>query len=168
MKRIAVIVMICMVLSSVCIAEENSTDRFLNDLSETWNAFLDMANDAGKGIGQWAEDSGVTQWVEGAANDVSKWAQESGITDWADETLGELTKWYDESGLAEWTAEASQNIQKLIDENGPAVETWLAQAGQEVRKAWDTLLYPEQHSDEELQDAYETVTEALEETAEAD
>ena len=168
MKRIAVLLIISVILSGVCIAEENSTDRFLNDFSEAWNSFLDMANDAGKGIDRWAEESGITQWAEGAANDVSKWAQENGITDWANDTLGELTKWYDESGIAEWTAEASQNVQKLIEENGPAVEAWLAQAGQEVRKAWDTLLYPDRHSDEELRDAYETVTEALEETAEAD
>lgn len=151
-------------LLPVCRAE-SSTDRFLSSFSDTWDSFLDMAEDAGKGAAMWAEESGVTEWVEGKARDIAAWAQENGLTDWAKETLSELTTWFDETGIAEWTSATSREIQSFVEENRPAIEAWLTEAGQEVRKAWDTLVNADQHTEQEVKSAYEAVTDSLKEAA---
>ena len=165
MKRIVSIIMICLILSPACFAETSSTDRFLSNLSETWDSFLDMASDFGKGVSSWAEESGVNEWLGNTASDVSAWTKEVGLTDWADSTLKELNTWFEESGISEWAAGTSQEIQTFIEQNRPAVEAWLAEAGQEVRKAWDTLVNADAHTEEELEAAYETVVKSLEEAA---
>ena len=59
----------------------------------------------------------------------------------------------------------TQEFQTFIEENRPAIEAWLTEAGQEVRDAWDTLVNAGQHTEQELEAAYETVTESLEEAA---
>lgn len=162
MKRIALILALCLSLSPVCIAE-SSTDRFLSDLSDTWGSFLDMVGDAGKGISEWAEESGVTEWVEGKVDDLAAWAKENGLADWANDTLGQLTTWFDETGISEWATDTSRKMQAFVEENRPAIESWLAEAGQEVREAWDTLVNADQHTGQELEEAYETVAKSLEE-----
>ncbi len=164
MKKTATILILCLLLSPACLAE-SSTDQFLSGLSDAWNGLVGMVGDAGDSVSQWAEDSGVAPWLRGAADDISKWASENGLTDWANGALNEVTNWFNESGIAEWTAGASRDIQAFIDENGPAVEAWLNEAGQEVRRAWDTLVSPGQHTQEEVREAYETVTESLGEMA---
>ena len=164
MKRTIAIFILCLILVPVCNAE-SSTDRFLSNLSDTWDSFLNMAEDAGKGVAQWVKDTGVTEWVEGKANDIAAWAKENGLTDWAQETLSNLTTWFDETGITEWATSTTQEFQTFIEENGPAIEAWLTEAGQEVRGAWDTLVNAGQHTEQELEAAYETVTESLEEAA---
>lgn len=165
MKRIAILLIVCLMLSPAALAQTSSTDRFLSGLSQTWNAFLDMAGDAGRDASRWAEESGITGWVDGAASDISAWAKESGLTDWAETTLTNLTGWLDESGIAGWAEDTSRNLQAFIDENRPAIEAWLAGAGEEVRHAWDTLVNPNGHTAQDLEAAYDIVTESLEEMA---
>lgn len=162
MKRIALILALCVALSPACLAETSSTDRFLSSLSETWDAFLGMAEDAGNGVSRWVEESGVVEWAEGAVNDLSAWAAENGLNDWAENTLTALKTWFDESGLAEWTAQTSEEVQAFVEENRATIEAWLAEAGDQVRSAWDTLLDAGAHTPEEVREAYETVAESLE------
>lgn len=163
MKQIAWILVFGMVLSPACLAETSSADRFLSNLSDTWDSFLDMTGDAWQDVTDWAEESGVADWVEGATQSASEWARENGLTDWANDALQSIGAWYQASGISEWSAEASQRIQVYIEENRPAIEAWLAEAGQEVREAWNTLVNPDRHTKAELEKAYETVTESLEE-----
>ena len=164
MKKIATILILCLLLSPACLAE-SSADQFLSGLSDAWNGLVGMVSDAGNSISQWAEDSGIAPWARGAADDISKWAQENGLTDWANGALDEVNRWFADSGIAEWTAGASRDIQAFIDENRPGVEAWLNAAGEEVQRAWDTLVNPGQHTQEEVKEAYETVTESLGEMA---
>ena len=164
MKKIALILALCVALSPACLAED-AADRFVAGLSQAWDAFLDMAEEAGSDVSQWAQEPGVTEWVEGKAGDIAAWAQENGLTDWAQDTLSGLSEWFDASGIAEWATGTSQEIQAFIEENRPAIEAWLAEAGQEVRSAWDTLVNADQHTEQEIEAAYETVTESLGEMA---
>ena len=164
MKRIIIVLILFAMLVPICKAE-SSTDRFLSQISDTWDSFLDMAKDAGKGAAKWAEESGVTEWAEGKANDIAVWAKENGLTDWAQETLSDLTTWFDETGITEWASNTSQEFQTFIEKNRPAIEAWLTEAGHEVREAWDTLVNADQHTGQELKAAYETVTESLGEAA---
>ena len=165
MKRMICVLVICLMLSSACIAEQSSTDRFLSGLSDTWGAFLDMAQDAGNGVSRWAEESGVTGWIEGAVGDVTAWADDNGLTDWAKGALNDVQTWFDDTGITDWANGTSREIQAFIDENRPAVEAWLAQAGQDVRAAWDTLVEPDGHTEEEIEAAYEVVVDSLEDAA---
>lgn len=165
MKRIAIFLSICLVLSPVCFAEESSANRFLSSLSETWDSFLDMAEDAGKEAYNWAEESGVTDWIEDKAGDLADWARENGLTDWAEDTLKDITSWFDESGIVDWAAGASQDIQNFMTENSPAIESWLSKAGEEVRHAWDVLVNADQHTQSELEEAYDVITDSLKEMA---
>lgn len=160
MKKIALILVICIVLSPACLAEGSSAQRFLSNLSDTWDSFLDMADDAGQSVSQWADESGVTGWVEGTVNDVAAWADESGLTGWAQDALDDISAWADDIGFTEWAQQVSAEAQALIEENRPAVEAWLAQAGEDVQQAWNTLLNAQEHSEEEVQQALETVMES--------
>jgi|GEM_PF-4320068 len=164
MNRITLFLVICMLLSPVCVAEtagdsQSSADRFLSDLSDTWDSFLGMVGDAGKDVADWAEKT---------TNDFDAWARESGLTDWADEAVGKIDAWFDEAGITEWVSETSEEIQAYYEENRPAFDAWLAQAGQEVREAWDTLLNADEHTEEEVEEARETVTESLEQAGKAE
>lgn len=165
MKRIALALAFCLLLSSAGLAE-SSTDRFLSNLSDTWNSFVDMVGDAGKQAEEWANETGVTQWVGDRANDVATWAKDSGLTDWANDALGQMSAWYEGSGIAEWAEGTSREIQAYIEENRPAVEAWLTEAGQEVQRAWDTLVNADQHTQKEIAEAYNIVAESMESAAE--
>ncbi|MDO4866959.1 MAG: hypothetical protein Q4C10_10440 [Clostridia bacterium] len=160
MKKMALILIFCLVLSPVCLAEVSSAQRFLSNLSSTWDSFLDMAEDAGESVSQWADESGVTGWVEGAVNDVTAWADGSGLTSWAQGALNDISAWAGDIGFTEWAQRVSAEAQALIEENRPAVEAWLAQAGEDVQQAWNTLVNAEDHSEEEVQQALETVMES--------
>ena len=163
MKRIALILVLCMALAPVCHADESSAaGRFWGGISQAWDALVDMAEDAGESISGWVEDSGVAEWVETTVNDLAAWAKENGLTEWAQNTLTALTTWFDESGLKEWTSKTAEEFKAFVEENRPAIEAWLAQAGEDVRAAWDTLTDADHHTPEEVQKAYETVTESLE------
>ena len=161
MQRTALILVLAMVLSPVCIAETSSTERFLSSLSQTWDSFLDMAGDAGNSVLDWVEESGVQEWVDDRLDHLSAWAEENGLTDWARGTLDKLTSWFDESGIKEWASETSRDFRAFVDENRPAIEAWLDEAGEEVQRAWDTLLNAGQHTSEEIRQAYDTVAESL-------
>lgn len=161
MKRIAVMLIICIVLSPVCLAESSHTDDFFAGLTQTWGALVGMAEDAGQAVSDWADQSGVTQWAEDAAQGVTTWLQDSGVTEWAEGAVNDISAWFQSSGITEWTEGAARDIQAFIDENGPAVEAWLAQAGEDVKQAWNTLVNADQHTEEEVKEAYETVVEAL-------
>lgn len=165
MKKLIFILILCIALSPACLGEEepkSSADEFLDNLSKTWDSFVNMANDAGQSVSDWADKNGVTEWAQGAVDDLTAWAQESGLTDWADATLKDITAWFDESGVAEWTAETSKNVQTFVEENKPAIEAWLNAAGEEVAHAWDTLVNADQHTRQEVEEAYQVVTESLE------
>ena len=161
MKRFISVFVICIMLSSVCSAE-SPADRFMAGLSDTWGAFRDMTEEAGRDAARLAEESGVTEWVEKKANDISAWVKENGLTDWAQGTLNNLKTWFDETGIREWATGTSKDIQAYIEENRPAIEAWLSEAGQSVRDAWDTLVNADQHTSEEVQDAYGIVVQSLE------
>ena len=125
MKKLIFILILCIALSPACLGEEepkSSADEFLDNLSKTWDSFVNMANDAGQGVSDWADKNGVT----------------------------------------EWTSEASKNIQTFVEENKPAIEAWLNAAGEEVAHAWDTLVNADQHTQQEVKEAYQVVTESLE------
>ncbi len=153
MKRFALVLALCFALFPVCRAEASSTDRFLSSLSETWDSFLGMAEDAGKG---------VSRWAEGALEDLSDWYGESGVAEWAQGALADLNSWYELSVVGQWTRDAAEDIRSFVEENRPAVEAWLEGAGEEVRRAWDTLTHPQARTREEVDQAYETVVKSLE------
>ena len=165
MKKYSILaIVLALTLVSFASAESDlrsSTDRFLSNLSDTWDSFLDMADDAGKSVSGWAEESGVTDWIDEKVGDISAWAKENGLTEWAQNSLDELSALLDESGLSEWAAEKAQDLRAFVEENRPAVEAWLIEAGGEVREAWDILMDAGRYTTEELQAAYETVAEAL-------
>lgn len=155
MKKLSVLLMLCLMLSFAALAEADepsSADRFLSNLSDTWDSFLDMADDAGKD---------AAEWVEGKVGDLTAWARESGLTDWARDTLNEFTAWVDEAGITNWAAEKAQDLRAFVDENRPAVEAWLTHAGAEVRDAWNILMDAGRYTAEEVQQAYETVAASL-------
>lgn len=163
MKRLSIILVVCIALSPVCLAESTSpADDFLAGLSQAWGGLMGMASEAGQAVSDWADENGITEWIEGASQDVSAWLRDSGLTDWANSAVSDITAWANESGIVEWTESAAANLQAFVDENGPAVEAWLAQAGEEVRQAWNALIESDQHTKQELQKAYETVVGALE------
>ncbi len=161
MKRIALILALCLLLSPACVAETSHAEDFVNNLSKTWDSFLGMAADAGQAASEWVEDSGITEWAQGAADDIAAWADDAGLTEWAQGALEDVTAWYGESGIGEWAEGAAAQLRAFIDENGPAVEAWLTQAGEDVKSAWDTLTDPDGHTAQEIKKAYETVVEAL-------
>lgn len=161
MKRI--ILVLCFLLASAALAEASSpADDFYAGLSQAWNGLLGMADEAGQAASDWMDESGVKEWAEGAANDVSAWFQEAGLTEWADGAIGDISAWFEGAGA--WTQETAANLQAFIDENKPAVEAWLVQAGEDVKSAWDTLTNPDGHTEAEVQEAYETVIDSLEDS----
>ena len=166
MKRIALILALILALPAVGLAETSPAkttpaDDFLNNLSKTWNSFVRMAEDAGQSVSDWAAESGVTEWAEGAANDFTAWARESGLTEWAQSTLSEITDLIEKSGISEWAQENANKLQAFIEENRPAIDTWLKQADEEVSDALDMLIHPEGHTQSEIRQAFETVTDSL-------
>lgn len=161
MKKIALIIAIVLALPAAALAESSAADEFLGNLSKTWDSFVRMAEEAEQSVSDWAAESGVTEWAEGAVNDISAWAEGVGLTLWAQNALAEINSWVEESGLGAWTQETAAELQAFIEENRPAIEAWLQQAGQEVALAWDTLVNPEGHTRAEVEQAYQTVTYAL-------
>ena len=161
MKRICVILILCLLFSPAALAESTHADDFFSGLSQAWDGLVGMAQDAGQAVSDWANESGVTAWLEGAARDVSAWAQDIGLTAWADGALKDISAWADDSGLTAWADEISAQAQALYEENRPAVEAWLNQAGEEVTRAWNTLVNADDYTQAELHDAFETVTESL-------
>lgn len=162
MKRIACILILCLLLSPACLAEQSPADEFFGGLAQAWDGLRGMAAEAGEAVSDWANETGVADWAEGAAEDVSAWLNDTGITGWAEGAARDIADWFEQSGITEWTESAAQDIQAFIDENGPAVEAWLAQAGEDVQAAWNTLVHPDEHTEEEVKEAYETVVESLE------
>ena len=166
MKRVALIIALVLALSTAAMAEAtpaptSSTDEFLSNLSKTWDSILKMTNEAGQNISDWADKSGVSAWAQGAINDVTAWLNGSGLVEWSQYTLTQLNTWMEQSGINAWTEELASQFQTFIDQNGPAIEAWLQQAGKDISDAWNMLANPEGHTAEELQQAYQTVTDAL-------
>ena len=122
MKKLISILIVCMILVPVSLAESTHTDDFLSGLSQAWGGLLGMAEDAGKSISAWADESGVTGALEDAGKSINAWADESGVTAWANTALSDLQTWANDSGFNEWAENVSTETQKLIDENRPAVE----------------------------------------------
>ena len=52
-------------------------------------------------------------------------------------------------------------LQAFIEENRPAIDAWLKQADEEVSDALDMLIHPEGHTQSEIRQAFETVTDSL-------
>lgn len=165
MKRIVLILIICLSLSTVGLAESSSTDELLENLSKTWDSLVKVAEENSRSVSDWAEKSGVKEWAEGAIDDVNAWIAGGGLSVWADDALSELSAWADAYGFSKWAEQASDSLRTFIDENGPAIEAWLQQASQEVTDAWNTLVNSSAHSEAEVKAAYQTVTEALTDAA---
>ena len=168
MKRIALILALCLALTPACLAEQSAGEEFLENLSKTWGSFLKMGEEASQNVSKWADENGVTAWAEGIGKDIAAWADENGITAWAENATKELNTLFEESGIAAWTEETRKAMDAYIQENGPAIEAWLQTAGDEVASAWDTLVNADKHTEKEVEAAYETVTESLEEIADAE
>ncbi len=162
MKKLSLLLALCLTLSPACLAEASPAETFLNDLSKTWDSFLVMAEDAGEEVFEWVEDAGVADWARDTAGDIAAWAEDSGLIDWARGTLDDFSAWLDETDIPGRAAEASRELQAFIEKNRPAIEAWLADAGEEVARAWDTLVNAGEHTEAELKEALETVTESLE------
>lgn len=162
MTKLSIALIILFALSPVCLAESSPTDDFLDNLSKTWDSFLVMTEDAGKGISAWAQDSGLNDLANQTIGDITEWAKDSGLMDWAEEKTKEITAAIDEIGISEWIRENSEAIQSYADEYRPVVEAWLSVAGEEVANAWNTLMNACQHSDAEIEQAYDVVADSLE------
>ncbi len=167
MKRIVLISALLLALSTAALAEASAADDFFANLSKTWDSFLLMTEEAGQNVSNWAEESGLRAWTEDAISEVGAWLEGTGLSEWAGNALSEINGWIEESGIRDWTEQTAEELKAFIDENRPAVEAWLQQVGQEVEDAWNTLAYPEGHSSAELEQALQTVTDALEEAGEA-
>ena len=167
-KIISLLIALAMALSvPACLAEgsgSSNADDFLANLGKTWDSFVGMVGDAGQSAADWANENGVTDWVNGAVSDVAAWAYDSGVVDWAQGALDSFAAWTGDASLNEWVRNVSAQAQALIDENGPAVEAWLAQAGEDIAQAWNTLVNADDHPAEDVRQAYITVVDALEET----
>lgn len=161
MKRIVLILILALSLTTTALAETTSTDELLDNLSKTWNSLVKVAEENGKNVSEWVEKSGVKEWAEGAIGDVNAWIEGGGLSDWAQETLSELSAWADAYGFSEWAEQAGDSLQAFIDANGPAIEAWLQHASQEVTDAWNTLVNSGAYSDAEVKKAYQTVADAL-------
>lgn len=164
MKKTLICLVLLLALASAAFAESapaSSADRFLSNLSDTWDSFLDMTKDAGDSVVQWADDSGVTDWARDRIGDVTDWANESGLVDWANGAMDDIAGWLRDSGVTDWAEGVANEVRAFIDENGPAVQAWLAEAGENVKDAWDTLVNAQSHTREEVQEAYETVRTSL-------
>jgi len=161
MKRIAVILILVLLFSPAAFAEEptaSHADEFLTGLSQAWSGLVGMAEDARQSLADWADASGIKIWMEDTANSISAWAIDSGLTEWANTALSNVQSWADDSGLAEWASNISAQAQQYIEDNRPAVEAWLAQAGEEVNRAWNTLLSADTHTKDEVEAALKTVS----------
>ena len=166
MKQIALILILCVFLSPACLAETSHAEDFMTNLSRTWDSFLGMASDAGEVVTDWANDSGIADWASGALQDISDWAEGSGLTEWANGALRDISDWVDDAGIVDWAREAAAQLKAFAEENGPAVEAWLARAGEDVRSAWDTLVDPDGHTAQEIREAFEAVVESLKDAGE--
>lgn len=167
MKRIVLILALLLALSTAALAENSPADDFFTNLSRTWDSFLLMTEEAGQSVSDWAEESGLRAWTEDAISEVGAWLEGTGLSEWAGNALSEINGWIEESGIKDWTGQAADEFKAFIDENRPAVEAWLEQVGQEVEEAWNTLAYPDGHTSAEIEQALQTVTDALEAAGEA-
>ena len=166
MKRIILVLALFVFLASSSLAE-SASDDFFNNLSKTWGSFLNLVEETGENVSEWADQSGLTQQAESIFNDITLWAKEAGISDFAEMAEQKLDLIFEESGIKAFTAEASKELQAFMDENGPLVNQWLAEAGDEISKSWDMLIHPEGHSEKELEKAYESVKDSLDKIEEA-
>lgn len=150
MKRILMLILLCMAVAAGALAEEPSAaDEFLANLSATWDSLVQMGGEAVDSAAQWVSE------------DLPGWVNDD-LPAWIDGAAQSIEGWLD--GAGQWTQEAADNITAFIQENGPAVEAWLNQAGEDVRKAWDTLVNPGDHTGAEVEAAYDTVADALNES----
>ena len=161
MKHIPVILVLCLMLSPGASAESTHADDFITGLSKARDGLIGMAGDAANSVTQWANDTGVSDWMQKTAGSVTDWAKESGLTDWAQGALKDVTVWADDSGFTKWAQDVSAQVKAMVEENGPAVDAWLKAAGEEVNRAWTTLSNADQHTAKEVRDALETVNSAL-------
>ena len=150
MKCILMLILLCMAIAAGALAEEPSAaDEFLANLSATWDSLVQMGGEAVDSAAQWVSE------------DLAGWVNDD-VPAWIDGAAQAIEGWLD--GAGQWTQEAADNITAFIQENGPAVEAWLNQAGEDVRKAWDTLVNPGDHTGAEVEAAYDTVADALNES----
>ena len=76
---LALLLVLCTALSPACLAESSHSDDFFAGLSPAWDGLLGLAKDAGQNVWEWANESGVTEWIEGARDDIIAWTDESGL-----------------------------------------------------------------------------------------
>ena len=137
-------------------ARSTYADNFFSGLSQAWDDLRGMADDAGQAVSAWANESGVAGALENAGESISAWA---------DTALSDMQSWAEDSGLSEWAQNVSAETKKLIEKTRPAVEAWLEQAGEDVKNAWNTLINAEDHTRKEIEEALETVNDALNDAA---
>lgn len=161
MKKMIALVCALLCLSG-CLAESSNADDFLENLSNTWNSFLGMTQDAANSVSEWADNNGVTQWFNDTGDSIANWANENGVTQWLEETRDNAVNWYNQSGIPEWAEEAARDVTAFIDENRPAAERMLQQAGEVIARAWNTVAHPESYTTEEVARAYKALSDSIE------
>jgi len=153
MKRISIILILCLVLSSTALAEEAPATDFFSGL---WNGLVGAVEGAAKDVTNWVNGSGASEWVEQAGKD---------ITNWVDQAGRDVTAWVDQADkdIANWVGQAEKDVNSWVAQNGPAVEAWFNNAGDEVARAWNTIVNPGGYTQQELGQAYRTVAQSMEE-----
>ncbi len=156
MKRILIALLLSIVVAMPCLAEEPSptaepsstADEFLANLTATWNSLVKLGEETA---------NNVTNWLN---NDLADWVKND-LPDWADNAAKSIQSWIGDAD--KWTQEAAARLQAFVEQNGPAVEAWLNQAGTDIQKAWETLNNPSAYTKDEVEQAYDTVMDNLQE-----
>ena len=124
-KIISLLIALAMALSvPACLAEgsgSSNADDFLANLGKTWDSFVGMVGDAGQSAADWANENGVTDWVNGAVNSVSDWAQNSGVTDWVNGAVSDVAVWAYDSGVVDWAQSALDSFAAWA---GASTDAW--------------------------------------------
>lgn len=156
MKRILIALLLCVAIATPCLAEapsptevpSSAADEFLTNLTATWNSLVKLGEETVDNVANWVN------------NDLANWVKND-LPAWADNAAKSIQSWIGDAD--KWTQEAAAKLQTFVEQNGPAVEAWLNQASADVQKAWETLNNPNAHTGEEVQQAYDTVMDTLQE-----
>ncbi|MBQ8110988.1 MAG: hypothetical protein IJ124_12590 [Clostridia bacterium] len=162
MKKTLLLIAICLALFSTCMAETARAEDFFSGLSNAWNSFVSTAENAVNNVSDWVSSGGITQWADQAGKDISQWADQASkdVTQWANQAGQNISQWvqgsptveswYKQSGIPEW-----------VEQNRPAVEAWIAGAGEDISRAWNTVVNPSGHTQAEIESARKVIQDAM-------
>jgi len=127
---------------------EESTDRFLDSVQDTWDAFLGMASDAG---------DVAREWTEGALNDAGTFIGDR---------FADVSAWFDEVGnfFSERSSEMSQGFTEAWETLKGGAEQVGKYSQEQLDAAYRTIRDWFRTSDETVE---ESVLEAIDNIAEA-